>query len=177
MRQLLTKRLLLPLLLILTLPWGIVSCGYHLPGWADVAKVEPRPVHIAIFVNKTYRAHLEGKITNQVIQEFSRGKAFPVAHSEDAQLELSGSITSYSAGTVAYSATDTAVIYRATMTIEATLREKATNRVVWKGSLSASEEYPAQADLALQQNSENAAIDSISRKLSQRLYLDIVEDF
>ena len=63
------------------------------------------------------------------------------------------------------------------ITVEPVLTERETHKVIWKGVLSWGQDYPANTNVALQQNSEDAAIREICRKLSQQIYQKIGERF
>ena len=67
--------------------------------------------------------------------------------------------------------------YKATMTIAATLRKNSNQKVIWRGQLSWSQDLPASSDIAIQQNSEDAAIQVICQRIAQQLYLKIHNDF
>jgi hypothetical protein len=61
--------------------------------------------------------------------------------------------------------------------VEAVLMEKGSRKTLWKGVESQSQDYPVNPALALQQNSEEAAIREVCRKLSEQLYQKITQDF
>jgi len=46
-----------------------------------------------------------------------------------------------------------------------------------KGELSREQVFPANTDIALQQNAEDEAIGEICSKLAQQVYVNLVEDF
>jgi len=90
---------------------------------------------------------------------------------------LSGELLKYVKTAVSYTGQDIVKEYTATLTIDATLRKSSNQKVVWKGQLSWSQDLPASFDIAIQQNSEDAAIQVICQRLAQQLYLRINEDF
>ncbi len=135
-----------------------------------------KTVAIPLFVNKTFKPNLEGVLANALIDEFAKKKGLQVEAS-NADLTLSGEILDYSTTAISYSAADTVKEYSASMKISATLRKNSTNKVLWKGQLSWDQSFPANTDIALQQNAEDAAIREICGKLAQELFVTISSDF
>lgn len=154
------------------------GCGYH-PVARDVQSRfgEGETVSIPIFANKTYKPNLENILLNDLIDEFSRRRGLRVKEMESSDYTLSGEVLTYGKVVVSYTGYDIAKEYRATMTVTATLRKNSTQRIMWRGNLTWSQDYPANSDIAIQQNSEDAAIQEISRRLAQQIYLKLVEDF
>lgn len=163
------------------------GCGYHLPKPESSPVAGGKTVSIPIFANKSFRPNLEAILTGSLVDEFAIRSGGRVVAEDAAELVLSGTIVSYSKTPVSYTASDTVKEYRATITIEATLREKQSRKVLWKGRDSLSQDFPAtpivsvqqnNVDIiALQQNSEDAAIREICRKLARQVYQKITEDF
>lgn len=150
-----------------------------------------------MFSNKSYRANVGAILTASLVEEFARRSGGKVVGEDGADLLLTGTVLSYTSSADAYSANDRVKEYRATINVEATLTEKRTRNVVWKGTVSWSQDYPArykvvsrrklvflnitgavqQTNVALQQNSEEAAIREICSKLAQQLYERISAGF
>ncbi|WP_298272509.1 LptE family protein [Geobacter sp.] len=152
----------------------ISGCGYH------VAKVNQelagKTVEIAIFANKSYRPNIEAKVADLLVDEFVRREGGSVVES-GGETVIEGTILSYGTTAVSYTAADTVKEYRATMTTEVIIRKRETGRVLWKGTLAATQDFPANDDLVLQQNSEDTAIREICRKLARDVFMHVVEDF
>jgi len=96
---------------------------------------------------------------------------------DQAELELSGEILSYTTIPVSYTALDAIKEYKAVVTVQATLYEQRTRKVLWKGDLTEQQVYPVNANIALQQNAEEAATAKITRRLSERIWQKIGERF
>jgi outer membrane lipopolysaccharide assembly protein LptE/RlpB len=170
-----TALLLLLLVLILSLNTG---CGYHSLA-QDTQKYfgESATVSIPIFANKTYKPNLENILLNNLIGEFAKRNGLRVVQSGASDYTLSGELLNYGKSAVSYTGQDIVKEYTATLTIAATLRKSSNQKVVWKGQLSWSQDLPANSDIAIQQNSEDAAIQVICQRLAQQLYLRINQDF
>src|SRR6266581_7493388 len=144
-------------LLLLTLCW-FAGCGYHLPPVAGQSgQAEVKTINIPIFANKTFKTNLEAQLVNSLVDEFSLRRNFRVISRQDADLTLSGTVLSYGIAPISYTAADTVREYRAAITAEAVLRQTNTQKVLWKGVVSWSQDYPVNVDIAKQQNSEDAA--------------------
>lgn len=154
------------------------GCGYR-PAAGDVQTRfgEGETISIPIFANKTYKPNLENILLNDLIDEFSKRRGLRIKEMDSSDYTLGGEVLTYSKVAVSYTGYDIVKEYRATMTIAATLRKNTTQRVVWRGTLSWSQDFPANTDIAIQQNSEDAAIQEISRRLAQQIYLKLIEEF
>jgi hypothetical protein len=138
---------------------------------------EGKTVTIPIFANKTYKPNLENILLNDLIDEFAKRKGLRIQGMGSSDYTLSGEVLTYGKIAISYTGFDIVKEYRATLTVTATLRNNSNQQVVWRGNLSWSQDFPANSDLAIQQNSEDAAIQEISRRLAQQIYLKLLEDF
>jgi len=161
------------LVLILLLPAliALAGCGYRLTANPDyVSPVSGKKIAVPVFANKSYRANLGAFMTESIVDEFSRRSGGKLVGEDGADLVLTGVVNSYASTPVSYSAADKVRAYQAVMTVEATLTEKKTLKVLWKGTIPWSQVYPVNSVVALQQNSEEAAIREICAKLAQQIY-------
>jgi len=149
---------------------ALSGCGYRLAGHQALHGAgEKTAIAIPVFANKSLRPNLEACLTARLVELFAArggGRVVPV---EQADLELSGAVLSYGTTASAYSAADLTAMYQAAMTAEATLRQLKNGTVLWKGTVSARQEYPANSDLALQLNAEEAAQRELCRKLAEEI--------
>lgn len=156
----------------------IGGCGYRHVGYGE-GRLESgaKTITIPLFANKSYRSNLEVIISASLVDEFAKRSGGKVVSGENADLQLSGTVESYTVVPVAYTSFDTIKEYRITIAVKAALKEKASQKVLWRGELNDTQTYPVFSDIALQQNAEEAAIREICRKISQRLYQKLSEDF
>jgi outer membrane lipopolysaccharide assembly protein LptE/RlpB len=163
---------------ILMLMFCLPGCGYHALNWeSNPHSKAGRTVSIPVFANKTFKPNLESILANAVIDEFARRSGLRIAGSAEADMTLTGEVVSYTSTAISYSRSDTVTEYNAYMKLIATLRRNSTQQVLWKGELNWSQAFPANTNIAMQQNAEDAAIQEICRRLAQQLYLGIVQDF
>lgn len=144
-------------------------------------EVAGKSFEVSIFANRSYRPNIEAMLTDLLVDELVKREGDKVVE-KGGDLAVSGAILSYGTSAVSYTATATATAetvkeYRAAITAEVALRKAATGQVLWKGNLTATQDFPANDDPVLQQNSEEAAIREISRKLARDIYLHLTEDF
>ncbi len=175
------------------------GCGYGHVGYGEGGGASGgKTVGITLFANKSYRTNLEATLTASLVDEFARRSGGRVIADSGAELLLSGTIDSYSEVPVSYTASDVIKEYKASMTVKVTLRDKVSQKVLWKGDVTETQTFPSFADssplltnvplrenignfqqntVALLQNTEDAAVKEMCRKLAQRIYQKISEDF
>ena len=171
-------------ILVFTVSWALSGCGYHLTSEAQAPSlIAGKTIAIPMWRNKSYRMNLEAIMTGSLVDEFTLLRGGMVVSDEAAELLLNGTIVNFTSTAVTYTSADLVREYRINMVVEATLTEKKSQKVLWKGTLSAGQDYPALNDpnlpnrIALQQNSEEAALREISRKIAQELYQKMSENF
>jgi outer membrane lipopolysaccharide assembly protein LptE/RlpB len=156
----------------------LTGCGYHFSGRGSNLPSEVQSIYIELFSNRTAEPFLENSITNSVIERFARKRALrPIEKRDIADAILSGVVVGYSTSPISYDRNDVITEYRSTMTINVALRQTADDRILWKGDLDWSEEYPASLDKSVQEDNEAAAIAVIVDRLAQELYYRILENF
>jgi hypothetical protein len=125
-------------------------------------------------------------LTGSLIDEFAKHTGGLVVAEKDAELKLDGTILSYTTSAISYTASDTVKEYRASVTAECILTERKSGKVVWKGTVTQWQDYPVNSavpgppgsdPVALQQNSEDAAIREVSRKIAQQVYQNVSDGF
>lgn len=154
----------------------VSGCGYR-PVVQRGPLAEANGVDIVLFTNKSFRPGVEGVLARDLIDEFALRTGRRVLPREEAQLELVGTVLSYATTPVSYNRFDAIQEYAAALTVQATLREKRTQKVLWKEDLTEQQVYPVNSNIALQQNAEEAAIARVSRRLAERIWQKIGERF
>lgn len=137
------------------------ACGYHREGQQPLSAA-PSRLYIELFANDTHRAFVNDTLTVQVIERFARSPLFSIVEDPtQADLFLGGAITLYETAPIAYSPLDTISAYRADLTVRASVRRPGAEReVVWRSTLTASQDYTSNnPDLVLQQSAERLAND------------------
>jgi outer membrane lipopolysaccharide assembly protein LptE/RlpB len=160
-------------LLLLSLLGG---CGYH-----SVVARDPisgaNGVNVVMFVNKSYRPGVEAVLARDLVDELALRTGGKVLSGDQAQLELTGAVLSYGSTAISYTALDAIREYRLSIKVDASLQDRQTRKVLWKGVLTEEQSYPVNANLALQLNSEEAAAAKICRRLSEDIWQKVGERF
>jgi outer membrane lipopolysaccharide assembly protein LptE/RlpB len=154
----------------------VSGCGYH-PVAVRSPLDEANGVNVTLFVNKSYHPGVEGVLARDLVDELALRSGGKVLSGDQAQLELAGVVLSYNTLPVSYTSQDTIKEYRTAIGVQAVLREKQNQKVLWKGDLSESQTFPVNPNLALQQNAEEAATQKICRRLAELIWQKIGERF
>lgn len=155
----------------------VAACGYHLPG-RESLPLDIQTVHVEYFRNATLEPFLERDVTTAVVDRLARSRLLDIAaQAQGVDAVLSGTVLSYGTAPVSYDRNDIVREFRATMTIEATLRGAIDGRVHWRGKVTWGENFPASPDKSMQYSQEAAARQLISDRIAGELLVRIAEDF
>ncbi|PNU20034.1 hypothetical protein C2E25_09615 [Geothermobacter hydrogeniphilus] len=169
------RALLLGALLLCLLAAG---CGYRFRGQGNSLPGGVHSVYIEMFVNRTTEPFLENRLTNAVTRRFARKREVEVAaRRTGAEAILSGEITAYETEPISYDRNDKVTEYRSIMTVAVVLSRLDSGKTLWKGTLTWSEEYLADADKSVQDDRELAAEVQISDRLSDEILAHLLENF
>ena len=170
-------------LLLLAMILCGAGCGYR-PLTSTVVHdpVQVKSIHIPVFVNRSYRPTLEAFLANRITEQFARRRGEWRIAGEEADYLLSGVIISYDLLPIAYTYRtylnqESVAEYRAVISTEISLMRKGARETLWKRRLTLSQNFPANTDISIQQNSEDAAIQEICQKLAQDIYVSLSDDF
>ncbi len=164
------------LLTLLLLPLVLFGCGYTPVALGPGIGV--KTLFIEPLDNRTAEPFLESLLTNSLIERFGRDSRLTlVKHRKDAEAILNGTISSYNRKAISYNRTDDIREYRSTMRINATLRRVTDGKILWKDSVSWTEESMNNEDRSVQADNETIAIQSISERVAEQLYHRLNENF
>jgi len=170
-----------PVILFLILLLLLPACGYHFTADTATRLKADQKVWVPYFKNATVYANASVALKRAVFDQFAEQRnILPAASPEEGDLILEGTLTGYGAGVVSYSATDAAKEYRLTISADITVRrrdEPKEAKPLWKGSISAWQDYPVATTVELQRSSEDAALAAASRKLAQQLIWKIEQQY
>lgn len=156
----------------------LFGCGYHFPGKGGSLPGDVQRVYLPLFVNRTSEPQLESLLSNNVSEVFARnGNISQVESQDQAEAVLEGVVSSYSSKAVSYDKNDDISEYRATIVIDAALRQVVDGRLLWQGKVSWSDEYLADDDKAVQEDRERDAIEDISLRVAEELLSRLLDDF
>ncbi|HEY3308322.1 MAG TPA: LPS assembly lipoprotein LptE [Desulfuromonadaceae bacterium] len=154
------------------------GCGYRLPGSADNRLAPGQLIWVSFITNESISSTAQTVIRRALLDESHamRGLA-PAASEGRAELILSGNLRSYYNKAISYTAADLIWEYRLSIEVELELRRKGTPSPLWKGTILVSQDYPANNDLALQRNAEEAALIAASRILAQKVLTAVEQSY
>lgn len=157
------------------------SCGYHFTADSGTRLAAGQTVWVPYLKNTTVHANASVLLKRALFEQFAAQRGIAAATApEQADLLIEGTLTSYGAAVVSYSAADTATEYRLTLTANLVVRQRGEDKQtkpLWQGTLTAWQDYPVGATLELQRSSEDAAIQAASRKMAQQLIWNIEQQY
>jgi outer membrane lipopolysaccharide assembly protein LptE/RlpB len=156
----------------------LAGCGYKFAGSAGNRLDSNHLLWVAFIANDTISPSAQTVLRRALLEEAHalRGIA-PAGSAAAADLLVSGALRSYGATVVSYSALDRAREFRLIIEVELELRRKGESAPLWKGRLQATQDYPANVNLALQRNAEEAALAAASRKLAQKFLTSVEQSY
>jgi hypothetical protein len=168
--------------LIIILFFLFSGCGYHLASTVNPMLDNYDSIAIPYFENKTFEAEAVTIFTYAVVNEFVESKRLKVENIDKADLVLYGKIIKLNERSIGYSRDDKAREYRIWATLELSLEEKSTGKVLWKrNKLTHDNEYLS-ADLRTGEITETdaskrKALVLLAEDLAERIHDSIVQGF
>ncbi len=156
------------------------GCGYRLAGTGS-ASLFPAHVQALIvvpFENRTTRPEIEQRVTEAVASELSkRGRFSVVTDRSTADAMLEGAVTGYRTSPVEFGADSRATRIEAVVTLRATVRELATDDILWsQDGLVFREQFDVDEGTGYFDR-EMLALDEIARGAAGALVTSILEGF
>ncbi|QEM68212.1 hypothetical protein FO488_08585 [Geobacter sp. FeAm09] len=165
-------------LLALSCALLFAGCGYRFAGTAGNRLTTGQSIWVAFIANETISPTAQTVIRRALYEECHamRGLA-PADRETAADLRVRGNLVSYTLKAVSYSAADQVKEYRLTISVDLELHQKGGAVPLWKGTVQASQDFPASTDLALQHNAEEAALKAASRTLADRFLVTVEQAY
>lgn len=159
----------------------VTGCGYRFTADSGTRLAAGQRVWVAYFQNNTVYSNASVTLKRALFDQFAAMRGIlPAAGPDEGELVVTGTLTGYGAGAVSYTSADTAKEYRLTISAEVTVRRRedgANAKPLWKGTVSAWQDYPAAATMELQRNSEDSALAAASRKLAQQVIWNLEQNY
>ena len=152
------------------------GCGYRFTGGGNFPAGIKR-IYVVTFKNRTSETGAENIFTNDLIYEITRDKKVVLTSQNKADALLSGIIKSMNITTISRRGTHSSLERRVTIVADVKLTDP-DGRVMWSANnVSANEAYDVLSDkLATEQNRRNAIL-VLSKRLAERLYARMTDDF
>lgn len=166
-----------------TLPLAVLimtlcGCGYHVTNAAPRRDQNIQNIWIPFFGNESVSPTAQTVLRRAFYDEFHALRGLNPATSEGtADLSMKPKIISYSNRVVSYNSLDQARELSLSLTVELKVAKKGLSLPLWKGQLQGSKQYPANANLALQRNSEEQALDAVARIIAHKCISALEESY
>jgi len=152
------------------------ACGYRFAGSGKLPG-GIQTIAIDIFKNRTTETGLENTITNDLIYEFTRKGRSVQKNSKKADAVLTGVIVSERITTISRQAQQSPLARRVEITVNLKLTGS-DGGVKWSASnVSAFEDYDVAADRQVTDINKRKAIENLSKKLSEKVYSRLTDNF
>ncbi len=136
---------------------------------------------MAYFQNNTVYSNASVTLKRALFDQFAAMRGIlPAANAGEGELVVEGTLTGYGAGAVSYTSVDAAKEYRLTISAEVTVRHRgdaANAKPLWKGTVTAWQDYPVAATMELQRLNEDTALAAASRKLAQQVIWNLEQNY
>lgn len=130
MRQWRSGRLFYAVLAALTLN----GCGYQWVGQSSLLPKDAQTVFVETFINRSRDVGLEKELTSELRGEFyRRGQLRVVDSSDQADIILSGVVRSLDSTVASVNRRDEVLQYESVLVLDATLRRREPNEILWRG--------------------------------------------
>jgi outer membrane lipopolysaccharide assembly protein LptE/RlpB len=154
------------------------SCGYQLRGKETNLPPEIRSIAIPVFANRTIQTGIEADVTRSLVEKIISTKRLSVSPQSSADAILAGTVKSFTTYPVAVTTlTQVSTEYRATITVEFTLRGQKDGNVLFREEMSEWRNYPVVSDLNATEQNKREAIRRISLLLAERIHELILGGF
>ena len=152
------------------------ACGYRFAGSGNLPG-GIQTIAIEIFKNRTTETGLENTFTNDLIYEFTRKGRRVQKNSKEADAILTGVIESERITTISRQAQQNALARRVEIIVSLKLTDP-DGGVKWSASgVAAFEDYDVATDKQANEVSKRRAIETLSKKLAEKVYNRLTEDF
>lgn len=156
-------------LLLVALVFILSGCGYSLTNSSSQQLAAGQTLWVPFIGNESVSPTAQTVIRRALYDECHALRGLVAAGSEaTADLYMKGRLVSYANKIISYTAADRVREYKLTLEVELELYRSGTALPIWKGILQGSSNYPANANLALQRNAEERALDAAARIISQK---------
>ena len=161
---------------VIFIPLFFSACGYRFAGSGNLPE-GIQTVAIEIFENRTPETGLENTITNALIYEFTRKGRTVQKNSKEADAILTGVIASERITTISRQAQQSPLARRVEITVNLKLTGSG-GGVKWSASgVSGFEEYDVAADKQATEFNKRQAIETLSKKLAEKVHNRLTDDF
>jgi len=158
---------------------GLSGCGYHFLGKGKGTLGETKTIAIPYFVNKTYEPGIDRVFTDALVNEFVESREYSITSGDKAEVVMKGILKSFGEQAVSFNRNDRAMEYRITVSLEFTVEERSTGKILWRDkNITHNEEYLVNLeDIAVTEFNKERAIKRLAVELAERIHDNLLEGF
>ena len=184
------------ILILVTILAVSSGCGYHFLGKGKGTLGEVKTIAIPYFVNKTFEPGIDRIFTDALVNEFVESREFTLTSEDKADVVMKGVLKSFEDQPISFNRNDRALEYRATVTLEFSVEERATGKVLWRDrnithneeyrvdmknvpstDITNNKEYQVQQDIAVTEFNKDQAVKRLAGELAERIHDNLLEGF
>lgn len=156
----------------------LFGCGYGFAPQGEHIDKRVNNIYVETFGNKTAEPEVENFIRTAFIDQLIQGKRFKTVPTIDqADAIISGSVLSLTTGTLSYRNSVLAAEERMYVTLEASLREKASGKIIWSSrSITGTTDYKLQDDVN-PRPARRSAMSKLAKDTVENAYNMMMSDF
>jgi outer membrane lipopolysaccharide assembly protein LptE/RlpB len=155
---------------------ALSGCSYRFSGTGALPSSMTR-IYISMIENNTSEEGIENHLTDDLINEFIMRKKEVLSRQEDAEGVLSGSIESLRDTPIAHSSYSKTTQRRVFLGVVLTLVDTK-GKTVWAvNGINANQAYKVTDDKTLTEQNKKAAIRILSKRLAEKIYNRMTDDF
>ena len=152
------------------------GCAYRFSGTGSLPSGMAR-IFITVIENKTAEAGIENHLTDALIDEFIMRKKEVLSRQDDAEGILSGSIESVRDMPIAHSSQSKSTERRVFMSVVLNLTDTH-GKTVWAvNGINANQAYKVTEDKTITDQNKKTALQVLSRRLAEKIYNRLTDDF
>jgi outer membrane lipopolysaccharide assembly protein LptE/RlpB len=165
------------LLILFILTIFSTACGYRFTG-GGLLPGDKSTIAVEIFRNRTAQTGLETTLTNDLLFQFTRAEAIRVTTLSESETLLRGTIQRLVLTPIAYTGTSTTTQQRAILTVDFSLFTTGDSRLLWeKKGISEEEAFDVGDDKTETSANLEAALETVSKRMAERVYNLMTSDF
>lgn len=155
---------------------SLFACGYHFRGGGDFPG-GIKTVFIKQFENRTSEVAIETQFTSDLVDEFLLNRKEALVPEEDADAVIKCVISSSRSQTISRRANLQTEQRRIVIAVDVSVFDKAGKRIWFAKGIKANQQYD---EAVLKQNTlanRREAVDEVSKKMAERIYDRLTENF
>jgi outer membrane lipopolysaccharide assembly protein LptE/RlpB len=154
----------------------LTGCGYRLSGGGPFP-FNIKRLAVDVFENRTRETGLETTVTNDLVYEITRSRQVELVRKDGADAVMVGVLKSLSDDTISRSGTITANERRVVLTVDVRLEGPDGQALRRVDGLVENEAYAVGSSSAGTEANRKAALAVLSRRLAEKIYARMTEDF